>query len=140
MMDNNVTNRITLLSKYLDFLENVVRKEDLETFKSNFQLQLSTERALHIAIEIILDLGNLLINKLNLDKPSTYADIFKILCENDVLPKKLMNTLIDIARFRNLLVHAYAKIDTVRVFEILEDNIELLKEITDMIISKIESL
>ncbi|MGQ4915740.1 MAG: type VII toxin-antitoxin system HepT family RNase toxin [Candidatus Asgardarchaeia archaeon] len=93
-------------------------KETLDSFLNNKQVQLSAERALHIVIEILLDLGNFLINKLKLPKPSTYSEIFKILCENNVLPRDLKDTLIDMARFRNLLVHGYAKIDATRAYYI----------------------
>ncbi|MGQ4833845.1 MAG: type VII toxin-antitoxin system HepT family RNase toxin [Candidatus Asgardarchaeia archaeon] len=81
-----------------------------------------------------------MINKLKLPKPSTYSDIFRILCEHDVLPRDMVDILVDMARFRNVLVHGYVRIDKKRVYEILIENLEVIRNVAEKIISKIDKL
>lgn len=139
MKEKGVIERVNRFYEYLGLLEDLAQK-DLDTFMKSPYLQLSAERLLHLSIEILLDLGNYLINALSLPKPSTYAEIFKILCEHDILPRDMMNSLMDMARFRNVLVHGYIAIDKKRVYEILVDNLDMLKYTAEKIIYRLDEL
>jgi len=69
-------------------------------------------------------------------KPPTYASCFEILAEKKVISQKLAKNLVNMARFRNLLIHMYYKIDDEKFFE----NLSLgLKDIEEFI-SAIEKL
>jgi uncharacterized protein YutE (UPF0331/DUF86 family) len=52
--------------------------------------------------------------------PEEYAECFSILEEGDILSHDLSQNLQQMARFRNLLVHVYWKIDYERVYDTLE--------------------
>jgi uncharacterized protein YutE (UPF0331/DUF86 family) len=47
-------------------------------------------------------------------------DVFRVLAAEHVVPQQLLDALLNITRFRNLIVHDYAKIDDVKVYEILK--------------------
>ncbi|MDQ4130085.1 MAG: DUF86 domain-containing protein, partial [Actinomycetota bacterium] len=49
----------------------------------------------------------------------SYADVFAVLAEAGWLGPALAQALQDAARFRNLLVHGYARVDDRRVVEAL---------------------
>ncbi|MEW5908128.1 MAG: DUF86 domain-containing protein [Patescibacteria group bacterium] len=51
------------------------------------------------------------------------AHCFEILGEHNLLDKKLTESLIRMARFRNLLIHKYWEIDEKRVYEYAKQNL-----------------
>ncbi len=60
--------------------------------------------------------------------PEEYAECFLILRDAGVLNAELAGRLQQMARFRNLLVHMYWKIDYGRIFEMLGGNLGDLRE------------
>jgi len=74
-------------------------------------------------IEICIDVANHLISDKNMRLPTGYADTFKVLMENKVISKELCKTMEKMAKFRNVIVHQYEKIDPVIVVSILHKNL-----------------
>jgi uncharacterized protein YutE (UPF0331/DUF86 family) len=72
-----------------------------------------------VAIEACIDAAEHIIASERLRAPETFADAFTVLGEAGILPDDLARTLEDMARFRNLLVHGYARVDDRRVEQIL---------------------
>ncbi len=73
-----------------------------------------------IAIEAAVDLCQHLIAKNNLRVAEDYAETFRILAEAGVFSNNLLPELINMAKFRNRLVHIYWDIDNKVVYEILQ--------------------
>jgi uncharacterized protein YutE (UPF0331/DUF86 family)/predicted nucleotidyltransferase len=86
-------------------------------YTSSRDIQAIVERRLQTATESALNIGNHLIARLGLRAPQDYADVFRILGEARVLPWELAEEMMDMARFRNLLVHVYWEIDQARVYD-----------------------
>ncbi len=78
---------------------------------------------LHLSIEAVLDISHHLIKDLKLRAPSDYADNFQILYEAKVIPKRFSEKLVKMARFRNLLVHDYLKLDLKQIHSQLKDHL-----------------
>jgi uncharacterized protein YutE (UPF0331/DUF86 family) len=55
--------------------------------------------------------------------PEEYAECFGILGEAGIIPGELAGRLQQMARFRNLLVHMYRKVDYGRVYDALRGNL-----------------
>jgi uncharacterized protein YutE (UPF0331/DUF86 family) len=91
-------------------------------------LQAIVERRLQTATESAINIGNHMTARLGFRPPQDYADVFRILGENQVLPRDLADTMMDLAKFRNLLVHVYWAIDHQRVFESLPGRLATLEE------------
>ena len=70
----------------------------------------------------------MMIVSLDLKKPSDKQEIIDILEEAKILPSLLATRLSGIARFRNLLVHEYVKIDREKVYKILKGRIPDLQD------------
>jgi uncharacterized protein YutE (UPF0331/DUF86 family) len=51
--------------------------------------------------------------------PAGYADAFQVLMENAIINKKLFQTMEKMAKFRNVVVHQYEKVDPAIVVSIL---------------------
>lgn len=67
------------------------------------------------AVQVVIDLAVSACVRLGLGSPPTYADAFRQLADAKVLPDDLAERLARAAGFRNLLVHAYGRLDLRRV-------------------------
>jgi uncharacterized protein YutE (UPF0331/DUF86 family) len=74
-----------------------------------------------VAIEAAVDLCSHLISVLGLRSPESYADTFKVLEEANAFDKGFGTRLIEMAKFRNRLVHFYFAIDDNLLYEILRE-------------------
>lgn len=120
--------RLERLQEYLTNLE-AVQQFDCKRFVDDPFVHGTAERNLHLAIECLLDIGNHIIADRNYSKPESYADIFKILSDEQVISQDLYNNLEGMAAFRNILVHDYMRLNRKRVYEIIKLNTCYLKEL-----------
>ena len=126
MMDKEITDRlISLISEYTrDLKEVAVSYKKFSDFKADKKIQRYVERTLQIGIEACLDLANHIISEKGFREPSSNADTFHVLCENNIIPMSFSNKLKDMASFRNLMVHNYAKVDIEKVYGILKRHLK----------------
>ncbi len=59
-----------------------------------------------------------------LGKPEDYADVFRVMGKKLSLDKDLLKRLEKMAKFRNLIVHLYWKVDNKEVYNILKNNLD----------------
>ncbi len=77
----------------------------------------SCERLLQIAIEAVIDIGNLFVSGLRLGLPSEENDIFEKLTRAGVVSDHIVDVLKRMKGCRNILVHEYARVDDEIIFE-----------------------
>ncbi|MEM2134968.1 MAG: DUF86 domain-containing protein [Candidatus Freyarchaeota archaeon] len=130
--------RLSKLQEYLKILKNI-SGYTLNEFKSNPERYGSAERFLQLAIECCLDMGSHIIASEGFRKPEDYADIFRVLGENKVIPEEFVPQLVAMARFRNLLVHIYMIIDLDKVYDILTNNLTDLEKFAKYILEYIKN-
>lgn len=111
--------RLRLLAEYVSDLREL-QDVDPQTYTENKLLRRAVERTLHLAIEACLDIGQHMIAREGFRLPEDNKDVIAVLGENDVLPGALLTNLIAMARFRNLIVHDYARIDDQIVLDIVK--------------------
>lgn len=70
------------------------------------------------AVQVVIDLAVAACVRGGLGSPPTYADAFRLLESAGVIAADLAERLARAAGFRNLLVHAYGRLDLQRVHEI----------------------
>jgi uncharacterized protein YutE (UPF0331/DUF86 family) len=87
-------------------------------------LQAQTERWLHLASECCLDLAHHLIADRGWRTPDTYRDAFVVLREERVLDAELAQRMAAWAGLRNVLVHLYLDVDQVRLWAILQEDLD----------------
>ncbi|MGQ4874341.1 MAG: type VII toxin-antitoxin system HepT family RNase toxin [Promethearchaeia archaeon] len=102
---------------------------------SNYLFYLSAQRALEICINICIDIGNHILS-LNKIKPETYSSIFKELAKKEIINEELMEKLIKMVKFRNLLGHFYMEVNNEIVYDILQNDLGDFIEFKKQIISK----
>lgn len=115
---DRVAVRLERLEELIERLEEV-REGGEDAYLADPRLRAMTERLLEVAVQICIDLGTQVVMERSAPPPSSYADIFRILGERDLLPKDLADRLGAAARQRNLLAHLYLEIDDPAVFAFL---------------------
>lgn len=84
----------------------------------------SAKYLLIVVTEAAIDLCNHIVARRGGRAPQDYADCFAILAELDVIDLDLANRLKRMARFRNLIVHLYWRVDNRRVYQIIHANLD----------------
>jgi uncharacterized protein YutE (UPF0331/DUF86 family) len=87
--------------------------EKIDTSKYNFI----------VAIEAIIDICNRIISKRELGFPQDYSDVIKLMSQEGVLEGDLVGRLLEMVKFRNMLVHLYWKIENDRLYKYLKENL-----------------
>ena len=96
----------------------------LEEYEENWKVQRIIDRTLQIMIETCLDVAGHIISDEGFRVPETYVDMFKILIEHQILDISQSDPFAKMAKFRNIVVHNYEKIDPAIVVGILRNNLE----------------
>ncbi len=137
--DEIILERLTFLRNEVAYLKS--ERDRVRTFKEyvdNIRLRRAVERSLHVAIEACLDIGRRLIALEGFRYPEDNKDVFQVLREEDVVPEGLLPALLDMARFRNLIVHDYARIDDAKVYAILKKHLGDFDEFAKAIVAYLE--
>lgn len=90
-------------------------------------------RRFQTAVETCASIGNHLIARLRLRLAEDYAGVFSVLGEAGILDRGLAARMAELARFRNLLVHLYWRVDHTQVFRRMQERIRLLEEFQESI-------
>jgi uncharacterized protein YutE (UPF0331/DUF86 family) len=120
-VDDVILARLLLLRDEAAYLKR--ERDDLRTFREyqdNKRLRKAIERSLQVAVEACLDIGRRIIALEGFRYPEDNQEVFRVLHEEKVVPTDLLPTLLNMARFRNLIVHDYARIDDSKVYAILK--------------------
>lgn len=99
-----------------------------EDFLSNADKVDSARYNLIVAVEGAIDICNHLVARAGGRAPHDHADCFEVLKELKMLTSDFVEKLKSMAKFRNLLVHLYWKVDDKRVYQILKSDIQDIKE------------
>ena len=114
--------KLTELEEHLNHLQEF-RSINAQEYKESWKTQRIIERTLQIMIELSVDIANHIIGDQRYRVPTSYADTFKVLEEEKVLSSKISKTLQEMAKFRNIIVHGYDKIDETIVISILKNRL-----------------
>ena len=133
-VDIKLQKQIELIDKYLTYLE-MERSISKEEFGQDKKLQAAVERWLQTVIESCINIGSILISMKRLHRGENFADIFIELNKADIIPDELTKRLIVITKFRNKLVHVYWDIEPEVVYDILENNLNDIKDFVEIILN-----
>ena len=125
-MNDEIASKLEMLEEYTAILREY-QQHDVEDLIRDHTLRGAVERYIEVALECMIDIGEMMISKENLKRPDTYREVFLLLGEYGILPDKFANDLAPAAGFRNVLVHMYAKIDVERLYYYLENNLDDLE-------------
>lgn len=113
---NVITNCVNALIEF----RNLSRRSFMESYIT----VTSAERNFQVAIQAALDIGGILLSEAGTDVPKEYRDIFPKVAEIGVLPGKLAQKMVGMAKFRNVLVHLYMEVDLDRLYDYLQNDLD----------------
>lgn len=123
MTGKEIVSKLESLKEYLDLLESY-QKYSLKQIKEDPTLRGAMERYLELALEAAISIGEIIISEKKLKKPETYKGVIFTLADAGVLPQEFAKRFAPAAGFRNILVHAYDKIDLERMYDYLQNNLD----------------
>lgn len=92
-------------------------------FVKDYRNVAAAERMLQTSIEAMIDIGNHIIATESFESPMEYKDVFLILGRHGIFSEAFTKHLVEMAKFRNLIVHGYLGVESGRVFEIIKNNL-----------------
>ncbi len=132
----------SLITKKLErvgsYLEQVQRKKDpgIAAFLKDRDIQSIILFNIIQAIQSCIDIGAHIISDSQWETPSTQAEIFEILAENKVITKSLAKKMIQMAGFRNRIVHEYEKTDMKIVHTVWKKHLTDIKRYCKSVVLK----
>lgn len=118
-----ILTKLRNMKKYVDFLKSYkdISKEKLN---GDYMLRSAIERNFQLALESVLDIGEIIISMKDLEKPEDYKDIIEVLGKENILPKDFAKEFAPAAGFRNILVHKYTDVDIDVLYEHLTKDLK----------------
>jgi uncharacterized protein YutE (UPF0331/DUF86 family) len=129
------------LSELDEYYRQIKEYQNITTaeYSGDWKIQRIVERTLQMMIETCVDIAGHIIADAGYRIPSSYSDSFKVLQEEKILSDKLFSALEKMAKFRNIIVHHYDKVDTEIVVGVLKKNLKDFNGYKDAIISILKS-
>ncbi|MBI5091155.1 MAG: DUF86 domain-containing protein [Candidatus Hydrogenedentes bacterium] len=127
-----IENKIASVHKYIKLLE-IYKDRSQTEIENDPTLRGAVERYLYLAAQASIDLAEATIAYKHYRKPATNRECFEILVENALIERNLADRLIRMCAFRNMLAHAYDRIDYGVVVDALNGSLPDLDEFTNAI-------
>jgi uncharacterized protein YutE (UPF0331/DUF86 family) len=129
-----VRTRCQEIEESLERLERIKGKSKEEFLKDQDLKDIACYRLL-VAMEAALGLCYHISAKHLKKVPEEYAECFAILAGVRIIPADLSEKLQKMARFRNLLVHMYWKVDYNTLYEMIQNNLNDLRHFSKAIVA-----
>ena len=96
------------------------------------------ERSLQVAIQCCLDIGNHIVAARDLGRPIDNEAIFRLLGDHGIVPMESIPKLVQMARFRNLLVHLYLRVRAEELYRIIQEDLEDIEAFMEHVVYFVE--
>lgn len=121
-----ILRKLTELEEYTSQIQGF-QSISVEAYRSDWKSQRIIERTLQMMIETCVDIAGHVISDKKYRIPESYADSFRVLNENEIIDDELCQTMVQISKFRNVIVHHYDSVDAEIVVGILRKRINDFK-------------
>lgn len=117
--------KVSEIEKYFQLLK-PIRTKSKEEIQTDPIVYGAIERYLYLLCQATIDFAESIITYANLRKPGSYKEVFEILAEGEdrYISPALSLKMQKMAGFRNLLAHAYGKVDFDEIYQILKKDID----------------
>lgn len=119
-----IQSKMKELQKNLILLKSIAPNMNEENLKEDIIRYWGIERGLQISIECIIDISNIIISSLDMEKPDTYRESILFLGKEKILPEKFAKEIANMISFRNILVHDYMRVDEKIMIDILQNHLD----------------
>jgi len=108
-------------------------------YSGDWKISRIIERTLQMMLETCVDIATHIIADKGFRVPKSYSDTFKVLYDEEIVSNRLFDVLQKMAKFRNIVVHHYDKVDAEIVVGILKKDLKDFKSYKDAIINFLKS-
>jgi len=129
-----ILRKLADLEEYLEQLKEF-QGVTLDAYLSDWKTQRIVERTLQMMIETCADIAGHIISDKGFRIPKSYADTFRVLEDNKVIEPDLLQNMVKMSKFRNVIVHQYDNVDAEIITGILRNNIHDFVEFKDCIVT-----
>jgi len=123
----SIENKLVKLRECIEVLENLKRTPK-EKFLKSKEKSGATMHYFVVGIEVIVDIGQHILNEVFQTRGDSYEEIITRLGEVKVVDENFAKENADMAKFRNLLIHEYIKIDLKKVYQNLQKAPEIFRK------------
>jgi len=134
-----VHQKLQLLEDYVRQLRRF-RERTLEEVSADLGLAWAIEHGLQVSIQCVIDVCQYLVAQLALGVPNTSEEAVDLLRKAGVFPNEFAQTLVRMIRFRNILVHVYAKVDVEIVRNNLQNHLDDFVRFAEHVLHFLDSL
>lgn len=120
---DTINMKIKELQQNIILLKSIAININEDNIKEDMLRYWGIERGVQISIECVLDISNIIISTLDIDKPDTYREAILILGKNKILSQKFSKEIANMVSFRNILVHDYMRVDEKIMVDILHNHL-----------------
>ncbi|GKU83198.1 DUF86 domain-containing protein [Niallia sp. NCCP-28] len=112
----------------LHYLDNQIILLENQSNWNTLMEKAALERITHMMLEVVLDVGNSMIDGFIMRDPGSYEDIVDILEDEKVYSEKIAAELKQLLLYRKKLVHDYLNIDHQELYDAFAARVQTLKE------------
>lgn len=119
---DKINQRLEKLREFVEilvFLKGVTRQE-LET---NIEKRAKAERFLQLAIEVCIDIAELIISEAKMRTPESASDAIRLLGEGKILDREFAQEFSKSVGMRNILIHDYTEIDYEKIADAINNKL-----------------
>ncbi|WDU82630.1 type VII toxin-antitoxin system HepT family RNase toxin [Caloramator sp. Dgby_cultured_2] len=116
--------KIRELQKNLLHLKQASFEVNKENLKEDIIRYWGIERGIHICVECVLDIANIIISSLGLERPDSYRETILTLYKQGVISEQFAKQIVGMASFRNILVHDYTRVDEDIILDVLKNRLD----------------
>ncbi|MBO8163377.1 MAG: DUF86 domain-containing protein [Brevibacillus sp.] len=129
-MYNVNTERVEIVLRHmdsrLDQLRQLTARQDADILDDQLAVA-AMERALHILIEAIVDVGNALIDGFIMRDPGSYTDVVEILRDERVIDDESAAVLTAVVTFRKALINDYTDVPHQQMINLVRTSLETIE-------------
>ncbi|WP_017186763.1 type VII toxin-antitoxin system HepT family RNase toxin [Alkalibacillus haloalkaliphilus] len=125
------------IDETLSYMDELLKNYEHNTFESK-QDYLALERMVHMTIESIIDVGNMMIDGFIMRDPGSYEDIIDILVDEKVISQQEEKAYKDVIALRNMIVKEYTHINHTQIVEVMNEHINELKTFSKHVFTYLE--
>lgn len=115
-----------------------LRQHTREKVLTDWHIQFQVDRALQLAVEVVISVAEQLIAILDLPIPDSSKEAVRALAGVDVLTPELSEEMARAVGFRNIIVHGYMGIDYNIVYDVVQDNVMYLEHFVAQVAAFVE--
>ncbi|WP_017797475.1 DUF86 domain-containing protein [Oceanobacillus kimchii] len=127
------------IEEILTYMDKVIVELRKHSSSTTFLDKMAKERMIHIVIESILDVGNMMIDGFIMRDPGSYEDIIDILLDENVLEAEHEHAYKKIIEIRKEIVNNYKEVDHNQIFKLLNIHLGEISQFSKYIQSYLQN-